>query len=80
MNAHPPERRRALAELDARIERAERTQARCRLDIEDCAMAAKSTARTTAALRVADERLALLHQSRRVLLQDAEGNVASAES
>ena len=63
-----PERRRALLELEARIHQAERTQARCRMDIADQAVAAKSTARTTAALRLADERLALLRESRRVLL------------
>ena len=68
MSDQRPERRRALAELDTRIQHAERTQARCRLDIADQAVAAKSTARTTAALRLADERLALLRESRRVLL------------
>jgi hypothetical protein len=64
----PPRRRRALVELDARIDAAERTQVRCRLDIQDQAAAARSTARPTAALRMADERLALLRRSREVLL------------
>jgi hypothetical protein len=66
----PPPRRRALAELDARIDQAERTQGRCRLDVQDQAAAAKNTARPAAALRMADERLALLRQSREVLLTE----------
>lgn len=71
MPSTTPARHRALAELDARIDQAERTQGRCRLDVQDQAAAAKNTARPTAALRMADERLALLRQSRQVLL--AEG-------
>jgi hypothetical protein len=66
----PPQRRRALAELDARIDQAERTQERCRLDVQDQAAAARSTARPTAVLRSADERLALLRASRAALLTE----------
>ena len=61
-------RQRALAELDARIGQAEQTLLRCRLEVQDQAAAARSTARPTAILRLADERLALLRRSREVLI------------
>jgi hypothetical protein len=63
-----PDRRRALAELDARIDQTERTRARCRLDLADRAGALRGTGRTAAALRLVEERLVLLQQSRQVLL------------
>ncbi|HEX6016358.1 MAG TPA: hypothetical protein VFY87_32060 [Geminicoccaceae bacterium] len=66
-NTHP-DRRRALAELDARIDQTERTRARCRLDLADRAGGLRGTGRTAAALRLVEERLALLRQSRQVLL------------
>jgi hypothetical protein len=74
-----PQRRRALAELDARIDQAERTQGRCRLDVEDHAGIAKSTARSAAALRTADERLAHLRRSRQVLLGEGTPAATAAE-
>jgi hypothetical protein len=66
-----PNRRRALAELDARIDQTERTRARCRLDLADRAGGLKGTGRAAAALRLVEERLALLRQSRQVLLAGA---------
>ena len=62
------DRRRALAELDARIDQTERTRARCRLDVTDRASGLRGTGRAAAALRLVEERLALLRQSRQVLL------------
>jgi hypothetical protein len=73
MPATHPERRRALAELDARIEQTERTWNRCHLDHADQVGALKSTSRTAAALRLVDERLSLLRQSRQVLLAGPDG-------
>ena len=56
---------RTLREIDAEIDQAERTGARCLLDLEDQTAAARSTVRAEAALRLADERLARLREERR---------------
>lgn len=64
-------RRRALAELELRIQQAEQIRGRCHLDVQHQAAAMGSSARMVAALRMADERLALLRQSREVLLAEA---------
>ena len=56
---------RTLREIDAEIDQAERTRARCLLDLEDQTAAARSTVRAEAALRLADERLARLREERR---------------
>ena len=68
--AAPQDRHRALAELDAEIGRAERTRARCLLDVEDTTARGGDVWPARAMLRMADERLALLRGSRRVLLPD----------
>lgn len=68
-NQPAPQRRRALAELDAVIEQAERTRARCRLDLGDAAASARPSGRAGAMLRLAEERLEQLQRSREVLLQ-----------
>jgi hypothetical protein len=66
-----------LVDLEARIDQAERTRERCRLEVQDQAAAARSTARPAAILRVADERLALLRKSHAVLLaEDGPGGTA----
>ena len=70
----PPQRRRALAELDAVIHQAERTRARCLLDVGDVTAAGKPAGRAGAMLRLAEERLAQLHRSWQVLL-GGEGSV-----
>jgi hypothetical protein len=66
----PHRRRRALVELEAAIDQAERVRARCLLDVQDLTSAAKGSGRAGAMLRVAEERLELLHRSRRALLAD----------
>jgi hypothetical protein len=68
-----PQRHRALAELDARIDQTERTLVRCRLDLQDRADRLQDTGRASAALRMIDERLGLLRESRRVLLTGPDG-------
>jgi hypothetical protein len=65
-----PRRRRALAELDARIEQAEQAHAQRRLDIENLADSAKSASRANRIMSLAEERLALLRRSREALLAD----------
>jgi hypothetical protein len=72
-----PPRRRSLADLDARIGLAEQDQERCRLEVQDQAAAARSTARPAAILRLANERLSLLRRSRQVLL--GKGAAGSAD-
>ncbi|MEK0082995.1 hypothetical protein [Benzoatithermus flavus] len=62
-------RRRALTELDAVIDRAERMRDRCLLDVQDRKDAGKGLGRAGAMLRVAEERLELLYRSRRALLE-----------
>ena len=56
---------RTLREIDAEIDQAERARARCLLDLEDQAAAARSTVRAEAMLRLADERLARLREKKR---------------
>lgn len=65
-----PRRRRALAELDARIEQAEQAHAQRRLDVENLADAAKSASRASRIVTLAEERLSLLRRSREALLAD----------
>lgn len=70
LTSHPlPQRRRALAELDAVIEQAERTRARCQLDLGDAVARAQPPGRAGAMLRLAEERLEQLRRSRQVLLE-----------
>jgi hypothetical protein len=73
----PPQRRRALAELDAVIEQAERTRARCRLDLGDAVAGARPPGRAGAMLRLAEERLEQLLRSRQVLLEGEGDRKAS---
>ncbi len=63
-----PLRRRALAELDARIVQAEQAHAQRCLDVRNLADSAQSTARAARILGLAEERLALLRRSRSALL------------
>ena len=67
--ALPQQRHRALAELNAQIEQAERTCARCRLDVQDM-MTPKSSRRASTLLCLAEERLERLRKSQQVLLAD----------
>ena len=64
----PQPRKRALAEFGAEIDQAERTLARCRLDAEDAAATGRGVARAETLLRLAEQRLASLRESRKVLL------------
>ena len=61
-------RPRALAALDAEIDRAERTSARCRLDLKDALTTGRGVVRTEGMLRLAEQRLARLRESREALL------------
>jgi len=61
-------RPRALAALDAEIDRAERTSARCRLDLKDALATGRGVVRTEGMLRLAEQRLARLRESREALL------------
>jgi hypothetical protein len=54
--ALPHHRHRALAELNAQIEQAERTCIRCRLDVQDMTTP-RSARRASILLRLAEERL-----------------------
>ncbi len=69
--ARPLNRHRALASLDIEIDRAERTRARCALDVEDMTAGGRDTRRAQAMLNMADERLGLLRGSRPVLTSGA---------
>jgi hypothetical protein len=62
------DRRRALAELDAVIERAEATRTRYLMHVEELAAAGKDASPARAMLRQAEDRLVRLRESRRVLL------------
>jgi len=61
-------RRRAIAELEAEIDQAERTLARCRLDLEDALETGRGVVRAEGMLQLAEQRLARLRESREVLL------------
>ena len=67
--AVPQPQRRAVAEIDAHIARAELAHARYLQDLE----ALPGVRRTRVLLRQAEERLAHLRQSREVLLAGDEG-------
>jgi hypothetical protein len=67
--ALPQQRHRALAELNAQIELAERTCVRCRLDVQDMTTP-KFARRASTLLRLAEERLEQLRKSQQVLLAD----------
>ena len=67
----PQPRPRALAELGGEIDQAERTLARCRLDLEDALAAGRGVVRAEGMLRLAEQRLARLRESREVLLAGA---------
>ena len=64
----PQNRQRAIAALDHEIGRAEGTRARCVLALEVTAVASSDRRRAQAMLRMAEERLSLLRNSRPVLL------------
>jgi hypothetical protein len=59
---------RVIAELEAGIDQAERTLARCRLDLEDALAAGRRVAYAEGMLQLAEQRLACLRESREVLL------------
>lgn len=65
-----PLRRRALAELDVRIQQAEQAHAQRLLDIRSLADSAKNTTRAARIMDLAEERLALLRRSREALLAE----------
>ena len=65
--ALPQQRHRALVELDAQLELAERTCARSRLDVQDVTTP-QAARRAGALLRLAEERLEQLRKSKQVLL------------
>ena len=67
----PQPRDRALAELGAEIDQAERTLARCRLDAGDAAATGRGVARAEGMLLLAEQRLARLRESRELLLAGA---------
>jgi hypothetical protein len=64
----PRNRHRAIAALDHEIRRAEGTRARCVLALEVTEVASSDRRRAQAMLRMAEERLSLLRNSRPVLL------------
>jgi hypothetical protein len=64
----PQNRHRAIAALDHEIGRAEGTRARCVLALEVTEAASSDRRRAQAMLRMAEERLSLLRNSRPVLL------------
>ena len=63
-------RRRALAELDAEIERAECTRTRYLVHVEELTTAGADTSGAEALLRQADDHLVRLRESRAVLVAD----------
>jgi hypothetical protein len=67
--ALPQQRHRALAELNAQIEQAERTCARCRLDVQDV-RTPQAARRADALLHLAEQRLEQLRKSQQVLFAD----------
>jgi putative heme degradation protein len=64
----PQNRHRDIAALDHEIGRAEGTRARCVLALEVTEVASSDRRRAQAMLRMAEERLSLLRNSRPVLL------------
>jgi hypothetical protein len=64
----PQNRHRAIAALDHEIGRAEGTRARCVMALEVTEVASSDRRRAQAMLRMAEERLSLLRNSRPVLL------------
>jgi hypothetical protein len=64
------DRRQALAELDAVIERAECTRTRYLVHVEELAAAGLAATGAEAMLRQAEDRLVRLRESRAVLLSD----------
>jgi hypothetical protein len=68
----PEDRRQALAELDTVIERAEATRTRYLVHVEELTAAGKDTSPARAMLRQAEDRLARLRESRRVLMLSGE--------
>ena len=64
----PTERRQALQELDAVIERAECTRTRYLVHVEELAAAGADTSAAAAMLRQAEDRLVRLRESRAVLV------------
>ena len=68
-----PRRHRALAELDGVIEKTERERARHLLDLEIQGEIAKGKGPAQMRLRMVEERLQHLYQSRNILLSDTLG-------
>lgn len=68
----PEDRRRALVELDAVIERAEATRTRYLMHVEELTAAGKDASPARAMLRQAEDRLVRLRASRRVLMLSGE--------
>ena len=64
----PEDRRQALAELDAVIERAEGTRTRYLVHVEELTAAGRDATPAQAMLRQAEDHLVRLHESRAVLL------------
>ena len=64
----PTDRRQALQELDAVIERAECTRTRHLVHVEELAAAGADTSAAAAMLRQAEDRLVRLRESRAVLV------------
>lgn len=64
----PADRRHALLELDAMIERAECTRTRYLVHVEEVAAAGQDTDSERAMLRQAEDRLVRLRESREVLV------------
>ena len=65
----PTDRRQALQELDAVIERAECTRTRYLVHVEELAAAGKDPTHARAMLREAEDRLVRLRESRAVLVR-----------
>ena len=64
----PADRRHALSELDAMIERAECTRTRYLVHVEELTAAGKDATAARAMLRQAEDRLVRLRESRAVLV------------
>jgi hypothetical protein len=71
----PADRRQALSELDAMIERAECTRTRYLVHVEELSAAGRDVAAAQAMLRQAEDRLVRLRESREVLVS---GEVAGS--
>ena len=75
----PADRRQALFELDAMIERAECTRARYLVHAEELAAAGRDASAEQAMLRQAEDRLVRLRESRAVLVSGEMAGSASED-